>query len=129
MSGVTQNGQGVGEVTGYEFKKDGRLVAILSSGSETLVGTIQLASFVNKDGLKRAGNNQFVEDTGAGKKDPGQPGTGGLGELQGASLERSTVDISTAFVELVVYQRGYQASSQVLNIASNTIRDTLGLLR
>lgn len=129
LSGVTQNGKGVGEVTGYEFKKDGRIVALLSSGSEALVGTVQLVSFVNKDGLKRAGNNLFIEDTGAGRKDPGQPGTEGLGELEGSSLERSTVDISTAFVDLVVYQRGYQANSQVMSIASSTLRDTLGLLR
>ena len=127
--GVTQDGQGTGQITGYEFKKDGRLSAVLSSGEQVLIGTLQLADFTNMDGLQRIGNNLYVQGEGVGAKNPAAPGTAGLGELEGSSLERSTVDLANQFVELTLFQRGYQANSQILSVASSMIRDTLGLLR
>ena len=129
LNGVTQNGQGTGEVTGYEFKKDGRLVAKLSSGSEILVGTLNLANVARPDGLQRAGNNTFIASNVEGGIISSQPGKNGIGTLAGSSLERSTVDLANQFVDLTLYQRGYQANSQVLNAASGMIRDTLGLIR
>jgi flagellar hook protein FlgE len=93
------------------------------------VGRIQLATFPNLDGLNRIGSNSFEAGADTGELQTGQPGAGGFGTLQGKSLERSTVDITDQFVNLVVYQRGYQASSQALNTANTLIRDTLGLLR
>jgi flagellar hook protein FlgE len=129
LSGVSQDGQGTGEIKSYEFKKDGRLVAILSSGSEISVGTVQLADFTNVDDLSRAGNNLYATGENSGAKDPGSPGKGGLGTLEGSSLERSTVDLASQFVDLTLYQRGYQANSQILNAASTLIHDTIGLIR
>lgn len=129
LSGIVQDGQGTGEITGYEFRKDGRLVAVLSNGNQINVGTIQLADFTNLDGLQRAGNNLFVQAQGAGAKEPGTPGTNGLGELEGSSLERSTVDLANQFVDLTLYQRGYQANSQIMNVTNDMLRDTLSLIR
>lgn len=129
LASVTQNGQGIGEVTGYQFKKNGDLVAVLSSGTEYLIGNIPLADFRNVDGLIRAGSNSFIAGADAGLIDPARAGTAGLGELEGGSLERSSVDIASEFVDIVVYQRGYQANSQVLGVANNMIRDTISLLR
>lgn len=129
LRGVTQDGSGIGEITGYAFKEDGRLVGILSSGTEVLVGTIQLADFANVDALNRQGSNIYTAGEGAGTKDPAAAGTNGLGTLQGSSLERSTVDLASQFVDLTLYQRGYQANSQILNAANALIKDTLGLIR
>lgn len=129
LRGVTQDGTGIGEVTGYAFKDDGKLVAILTSGAEVLVGTVQLADFANLDALIRQGSNIYTAGEGAGAKDPAAAGTNGLGILEGSSLERSTVDLASQFVDLTLYQRGYQANSQVLNAANSLLRDTLGLIR
>lgn len=130
LSGVAQDGQGTGEVKSYSFKKDGRLVAELSSGEEVLVGTIHLADFRNLDGLQRSGSNLYsVGDGSVGEVRTGQAGTNGLGGLEGGSLERSTVDLANQFVDLTLYQRGYQANSQILNAASSMIRDTIALIR
>jgi len=52
-----------------------------------------------------------------------------LGKLAGGSLERSTVDIANEFVDLVVFQRGYQANSQVLTTTTQMLRDTIALMR
>jgi flagellar hook protein FlgE len=129
LSSVTQDGLGTGEVVDYQIGEDGIVSATLASGRNVAVGRIQLATFPNLDGLNRIGSNSFEAGADTGELQTGQPGAGGFGTLQGKSLERSTVDITDQFVNLVVYQRGYQASSQALNTANTLIRDTLGLLR
>ena len=44
-------------------------------------------------------------------------------------MESSNVDIANQFVELVIYQRGYQANSQVLSAASEMIKGTIAMIR
>jgi flagellar hook protein FlgE len=129
LSNISQDGKSVGNVEGYEIKPDGQIIARMDTGSTTLVGTIQLANVTNKDGLERVGSAMFRVDKSAGTKTTSNPGVGSFGKLQGGALERSTVDISIEFVNIVMLQRGYQASSQALNTASTLLKDTLGLIR
>jgi len=129
LSSVTQDGEGTGDVVDYEIGPDGVISAVLGSGRNVAIGRIQLASFPNVDGLNRVGNGGFEAGELAGDMTAGVPGSSGYGTLQGKTLERSTVDISDQFVNLVVYQRGYQANSQALNTANELIRDTISLMR
>jgi flagellar hook protein FlgE len=129
INSVTQDGQGAGDVTDYEVRSDGQLFAVLDSGSRVLVGTIPLATFTNLDGLQRTGNTIFAQGTDVGEVSIGRAGEGSFGPLQGSALELSTVDIATQFVDLILYQRGYQASSQTLNAASELLRSTIQLIR
>jgi flagellar hook protein FlgE len=129
LSNVTKNGQSSGGIQRYEIKSNGEIYAYLDSGPVVLVGTLQLANVPNQDGLARAGNTLFKETELSGARTTGQPGVGGLGMLRGGSLERSTVDISKEFVELVTLQRGYQANSQLLNTTNQMIRDTIAMMR
>ena len=129
LSNVTQDGTGVGSISGYEIMTDGQVVAKYDTGTTLLIGTIQLADFTNKDGLVRAGSTAFRATEDAGTRTTGNPGIGTLGKLQGGALERSTVDISTQFVDMILFQRGYQANSQTINAANQLIRDTIQLVR
>lgn len=129
INGVSQDGEGSGQVKSYEVRSNGELYAVLDSGTQVLIGSIALADFVNNDALHRIGSNLFAEGGGAGTRTVGKAGESGLGELQGGALERSNVDISSQFVDLIIYQRGYQASSQTLSAASSLIRDTIQLIR
>lgn len=121
------DGQASGQILKYEIKPNGVVAASLDNGSVVEVGVIALATFNNPDALQRVGANKFRLQE--GEANVGVPGTDGKGSLQGGGLERSTVDLATEFTELVVLQRGYQASSQMLNAASTLIRDTLELMR
>lgn len=129
ISSVTQDGLGTGDIVDYEFLSDGTVSAVLGSGRNVAIGRIQLASFPNVDGLSRIGSGGFEATQDAGTMQAGVPGSSGFGTLQGKSLERSTVDISDQFVNLVVYQRGYQANSQAMSTANTLLRDTIALLR
>ena len=129
LSGNTQDGSGVGQVKSYELQKDGKILAGLSNGAFAQVGTVQLANFTNVDGLQRIGSNSYQATAASGKITIGAPGTSGLGDSKGSALEQSSTDLSSEFVNLVVFQRGYQANSKALNAAMDIISQTLGLIR
>jgi flagellar hook protein FlgE len=129
ISNITRNGQSAGAIKEYFLEADGGVFARLSSGSQVQIGTLQLANVRNVDGLDRIGNAAYKETDRSGERLTGSPGTLGLGGIDVASLERSTVDISKEFVDLVLYQRGYQANSQIMNAANDIIRDTISLVR
>ena len=129
LQSVAQDGQSAGNVQSFEIRSNGELHANLDSGSSQLVGTIILANFVNLDGLDRAGSCTFRATDDAGTRTVGTPGVGTMGKLQGQALERSNVDMSAQFVDLVIYQRGYQANSQTISAANQLLRDTLALIR
>lgn len=129
LNDVQVNGQATGSITGYQIDRDGLIFATLNTGKTVAVGTLQLANVVNKDGLERVGNAGFRETDRSGERTIGSAGALGLGDVEASSLERSTVDISQEFVELVLYQRGYQANSQLLNATNDILRDTIGLMR
>jgi flagellar hook protein FlgE len=51
-----------------------------------------------------------------------------FGSLRAGSVELSNVDLAREFSELIVVQRGYQASSQVISAANEMIQQ-LGEIR
>jgi flagellar hook protein FlgE len=129
LANVTQDGIGAGNVSGYEFDTDGKFYALMDNGTRTLLGTVKLATFRNIDGLERSGSSLFRATTSAGEVTIGNPGEGLLGTLEGGALERSTVDIANEFVNLVMFQRAYQANSQVLGTTGTMVNQTLSLIR
>jgi flagellar hook protein FlgE len=129
VNNVTQDGQANGAVKSYQFDSDGKVFAVLDNGSRAQIGSIPLATFNNVDGLERSGTGVFSSTVRAGDPVVAAAGSGLFGTLEGASLERSTVDIANQFVNLVLFQRGYQANSQVLSAANEMLQNTIGLLR
>jgi flagellar hook protein FlgE len=129
LTNYVKDGQGSGNVKSYEIRKDGGIYANLDSGSSKLIGTLQLANYPNKDALERIGSNLYKPLTEAGTATIGGPGTGPLGTIGGASLERSTVDLATQFTNVILLQRGYQANAQMMTKTSELLQQTLQLIR
>ena len=129
VTNYTQNGQGVGEITGYEINAQGIISARLTNGLTARVGSLSVATVTNEYGLVRSGTSTYVATQDAGVVTPGLAGTGSRSKLLSESLEYSNVDLSGQFVELVVLQRGYAANSKVISTASDIIKDTIALVR
>ncbi len=127
-SNITQDGKAIGNVKSYEIGESGEVKAILDNGNASTIGTIQLATFKNVDGLTRAGSSLFKATTEAGDVITGSAQTGIFGRISGSALERSTVDIAKEFVAMIVYQQAYQGSSKALNAASQMIRETIAIM-
>jgi flagellar hook protein FlgE len=126
---ASQDGQPSGSVKSYEFGDDGTIYANLDSGTKAQVGSLPLATVRSVDGLVRSGSSVFSMGQNAGALEVGRANNGIRGRIEGKSLERSNVDISAQFVELVVFQRGYEANSNALSAANELIKGTIALLR
>lgn len=129
VSSITQDGQAAGEIEGYEIGGDGRVFARLSSGASPVIATLGVANFNNVEGLTRVGGSLFDATARSGNAGLSTAGQSGTGSLQVGALERSNVDLADQFVDLVIYQRGYSASSQIFSSAGDMLRDTIALIR
>jgi flagellar basal-body rod protein FlgG len=76
------------------------------------VGQLQMAYFLNPEGLLAMGENLFQETLSSGAAIFGQPGTNGLGTILQGSLEQSNVDPTNELIDLIQTQRSFELNSQ-----------------
>jgi flagellar basal-body rod protein FlgG len=88
----------------------------------TTVGQIQLANFINVEGLQPTGNNLVVESGSSGAPQVGTPGTNGLGSLQQGSLETSNVNTVTELVNMITCQRAYEMNSKAISTTDQMLQ-------
>ena len=82
------------------------------------VGSIQLALFPNPGGLSNSGGNLLLATTASGDAVVGTPGgSDGLGQIEQGFLEQSNVSVVDEFINMIVAQRSYEASSRVVQAA------------
>jgi len=106
-----------------DISSDG-VIYVLQTGQTELseVGTIELAQFPNAEGLKAIGENLFVETHASGSPTTGQPGTGGLGQVQQGYLETSNVHVVKELVGLIENQRAFELNSQSIKTADEMLQ-------
>ncbi len=126
---VTQDGVSAGSLKAYEFSGNGDVVAVLDNGQRVAIANLAVSTFTNLDGLQKLGDNLYSATAEAGTVSTGEAGVDGRGTIQGAALERSTVDLSTEFTNLVLYQKGYQANSKIMNTVDQMLDQALSMLR
>lgn len=127
---VSQNGSQSGSPSSLiVIDQEGNLVASFGMGQTVTIGKLALATFNNPAGLVKMGSNMFSESAVSGQPVVGTPGTGSRGTLIGSALENSNVDIAHEFTQMILAQRGYQASSKGITVADELLVDTLNLKR
>lgn len=116
------DGYGAGSVVSYDFDTSGALILKFSNGQTESTGQVVLASFANPKLLQSTDGRLFTAPTNVTAAF-GAPGNGALGRLTPQSLELANVELAKEFSDILILQRGYQASSQILNVASEMIQD------
>jgi flagellar basal-body rod protein FlgG len=99
-------------------------VSVTTAGATkpSSVGQIQLASFINVQGLQPVGNNLLTESAASGAPQVGTPGTGGLGTLAAGSLETSNVNTVTELVNMIQCQRAYEMNSKAISTTDQMLQ-------
>jgi len=98
-------------------------VTVAGQTAAQQVGSLQLALFNNPGGLNSTGSNLFLQTTASGAPVVGTPGgTEGLGSIVQGMLEQSNVSVVNEFVNMIVAQRSYEASSRVVNAADQMLQ-------
>lgn len=123
-SGTTQDGVEPGTPTGVTLQNGGALVASYSNGKQVTIAQVAVASIANPDSLIAVTGNNYTLGTDTLTPSVGAAGTGNRGNIVGGSLESSNVDMATEFTNLIVFQRGYEASSKVIT-TQNQMDQTL----
>ena len=118
-----------GALANFVIDQGGNLVASFGQGQTVTVGKLALATFNNPAGLVKLGTNMYAQSDVSGQPVIGTPGTGSRGTVIGSALENSNVDIAHEFTQMILAQRGYQASSKGITVADELLVDTLNLKR
>ena len=118
------------DATDLSIRRDGTVFARVA-GDTTLseLGRIQLATFVNPDGLMAHGQNVFLESDASGPAVLANPGEQGLGEIEQGALEQSNVDIVKELVNMIQTQRAFEINSQVIQSANESLQVVTNLIR
>jgi flagellar hook protein FlgE len=129
VAASTQDGSAAAQLMKVGLADGGQIVAQFSDDQQTVVGQLAMASIRNPDTLAAQGNNNFGVSANTASPVIGLPGSSGRGQIIGASIEASTVDIATEFTNLIVYQRAYEANSKVVTTVDQLSQDTINLIR
>ena len=122
----TQSGFGVGSLVESSFSETGVLTLKYSNGQTTTQDQLALASFANPQRLTLSGDNLFQVPA---DEVPvvAAPSDQGMGKLAPRQVELSNVELTEQFTDIVVIQRGFQASSQVISVANEMAQQLLDL--
>jgi flagellar basal-body rod protein FlgG len=116
-SGLTINAQGQVSVT------------LPGSTTSSILGQLQLTTFINDAGLQAQGSNLFVATPASGQPQNNTPGLNNSGTLLQGSLEQSNVSAVTEITNLIQAQRAYEMNSKVITAADQMLQTTAQLMR
>lgn len=122
LESSSQDGYGAGTITKVSFDADGKLSVTYSNGQTAKGAQLALADFQNTNVLEEKGGGEFTT-TDPALTTYGRPNSGGLGSVVAGQVEESNVDLSGEFSNLIVMQRGYQASSNILSTANDMLQE------
>jgi flagellar hook protein FlgE len=117
---VADGHAGVG-ISSKNFDSNGVLQFTYADGDTKAGPQLALASFADESSLQLIQGNLYLPPQDQAAK-LGRPGTSVFGQIQGSSLEMSNVDLTQELADMIVIQRGYQASSRVMTISSDMLQ-------
>ena len=111
------------DATGVSISKSGQVEVTQAGQTEpSIVGQLELATFMNEAGLSAIGDNLLMETSASGAAITGTPGSEGIGTLLQGYTEASNVDAVSEITALIVAQRAYEMNSKVISSADEMLR-------
>jgi flagellar hook protein FlgE len=123
---LRQDGVALGSLSDTTFDANGRLQLTYSNGQKLYPATLLLANFQDVGALKQIGNSLFSASS-TQPETIATPSQNGLGQINDGQIEMSNVDLTQQFTDLIVVQRGYQASSQTMSVANEMLQQLLSM--
>jgi flagellar hook protein FlgE len=120
------DGNAVGALTGVTVDDKGQVKLAYSNTKTALLGAVALADFRNPQALIQQNGGIF---TAQGSERPRllASNVDGVGTIVSKEIEASNVDLSQQFGDLILVQRGFQASSQVVSVSNDMIQQLFGI--
>jgi flagellar basal-body rod protein FlgG len=93
-----------------------------TSSIQQQIGQLQLADFINTDGLQPIGQNLYIATTASGQPLLGIPQQNGLGTLNQGMLEASNVNVVEEMVNLIEAQRAFEVTSKAVSAVDSMLQ-------
>ncbi len=117
------------DAAAIDIGADGGVNVTDPTGSRSVVGTIQLARFVNPSGLTSEGDNLYAPTDASGDPVVGTAGEEGFGMIQAGFLEKSNVQMINELVNLITAQRAYEINSRAIRAGDEMLRNANNIFR
>ena len=118
------------DATDITISGEGIVAYLLPGATEvTQAGQIQLARFINPEGLIQLGQNLYQESNASGTPLIGNPGTESRGLVRQGFLEGSNVEPVRELVDLIKTQRNFELNSQAIQAADQALQLLANLRR
>ena len=120
------NGNAIGTLSSVTVNAQGQVVLNYSNSQTTVLGSVAMAQFQDQEQLVRIGSGLFQN----APKDSvtyNASADGGMGSLLTGQVEASNVNLTSEFGNLILIQRGFDASSQVVSATNDMIQQLFGM--
>lgn len=120
------DGHGTGSIVTLLVNEEGKLEATYSNEEKVSLGAIALADFRDPRQLEQRSGGLFVQN-GYAQMQYLPAADERVGTILSGKLESSNVDLGAQFGDLILIQRGYQASSQIISVSNDMIQQLFGI--
>lgn len=119
-------GNPAGTIAKLAVNQDGKLEITYTNEKKKELGAVAIADFRDPQRLEQRSNGLFVSD-GYGQQQYLAASDTRVGSILSKRLEASNVDLSGQFGDLILIQRGFQASSQIVSVSNDMIQQLFGI--
>ncbi|MDQ4087968.1 MAG: flagellar hook-basal body complex protein [Pseudomonadota bacterium] len=126
LRAASVDGYKTGTITALKVTEAGQLEITYSNQQKKQLGAIALADFRDPQVLEQRGGGLLVEAS-EGGRELMQSGDPQAGRVMSRRLEASNVDLAQQFGDLILIQRGFQASSQIISVSNDMIQQLFGI--
>jgi flagellar hook protein FlgE len=116
------------DVQSYSIGQDGKLRAMYG-GKQVELSQVAIADFANPQGLEKVGETAYRASASSGQPDVDVSGVGRRGVMMSGTVEMSNVDLAAEFTNLILAQRGFQASSRIITTSDQVLEDLVNIKR
>lgn len=126
LSAPSVDGYPTGALTAVTVNAAGQIELAYSNEQKVQLGAVAIADFRDPQQLEQRGAGLFGM-TGSGQAEYMASADPRVGQVVGRRLEASNVDLSRQFGDLILIQRGFQASSQIVSVSNDMIQQLFGI--
>lgn len=107
------------------------IVSVRQPNNQNLsnVGQVELAYFINPEGLLKLGENLLAETDSSGSAVLGNPGQDNFGRLRQTFLEASNVEPVQELIDLITTQRAFELNSKAVQVGDDMMQIVANLKR
>lgn len=120
------NGHGTGSLASLTVNSEGKLEISYTNEETRELGAIAIADFRDPQALENRGKAIFAYSGFGQRQFLGAEDTR-VGTILSQRLEASNVDLGAQFSDLILIQRGFQASSQIISVTNDMIQQLFGI--